>query len=280
MAKLSNAVNRTIYNAKYREYAKTGNVVQLISKNSHMSLQICSSQNDPNRLIILGNGQIGPEYPNAHFTVIKDKNGHFRFQNALNFFAMDEPRGVPCVLSEPTTKKPKPYEFIRARNEFRIHEVIGSEEYFSLESVYFAGKYVSITPDGSITVTNDKSDVSTHFCLHLIREDPVNVRPNRISQSRSNSSLNSNASTSGATATAPYVSASGSVPAAGAAAAAASYSSGQSSESEDSMRKRMESEQYAAQNDNPGTASNSGYTEPAPDTTPPAYGNLFPTLPK
>ena len=102
--------------------------------------------------IFKGNGQIGPEYQNAHLKVIKDKDGHYKFQSGLNFFAMDEPKGVPCVLSEPTSKKPKPYEFIRARNEFRLHEVIGSEEWFALESVYFPGKYVAITPDGRITI--------------------------------------------------------------------------------------------------------------------------------
>jgi hypothetical protein len=66
--------------------------------------------------------------------------------------ALDEPRGVPCILSEPTSKKPKPHEFIRARNEFRLHEVIGSEEWFALESVYFSGKYISISPDGKIAL--------------------------------------------------------------------------------------------------------------------------------
>jgi len=52
--KLTNALNNVIYNAKYREFLKPGNIIQLISKNSHMSLQICSSQNDSNRLIVLG----------------------------------------------------------------------------------------------------------------------------------------------------------------------------------------------------------------------------------
>ena len=72
----------------------------------------------------------------------------------MNFFALDEPGGVPCILSEPTHKKPKPHEFIRARNEFRLHEVIGSDEWFSLESVYFPGRYVSITPDGKKKTQN------------------------------------------------------------------------------------------------------------------------------
>ncbi len=98
LTKLSNTINRTFKSSKYREFLKAGNVVQLISKNSHMSLQICSSQNDVNRLILLANGQIGPEYRNAHFTIIKDaKNGHYKFQNGPNFVAFDE----PCIRMQP-----------------------------------------------------------------------------------------------------------------------------------------------------------------------------------
>ena len=173
MTKISNSLNRTFKQAKYRDFLKSGNVIQLISKTSHNSLQICASQNDPNRLILLGNGQIGEEFFNAHFTlirgikaihnnliiksnlenflfqIIQDKNDHLKFQNRLNFLACDEP-GIPCVLSEPTKPKPKPYEYIRARNEFRLHEIIGSEEWFALESVYFPGRYISITPEGRL----------------------------------------------------------------------------------------------------------------------------------
>lgn len=54
MAKLSNSINRTFYNSKYKEFLKPGNVVQLISRTSNLSIQICCSQNDPNRLIVIG----------------------------------------------------------------------------------------------------------------------------------------------------------------------------------------------------------------------------------
>ncbi len=53
-SKLTNALNNVIYNAKYKELLKSGNIIQLVSKNAHMSLQICASPNDNNRLIVLG----------------------------------------------------------------------------------------------------------------------------------------------------------------------------------------------------------------------------------
>lgn len=278
--KISNSINRAIWTSKYREDMKPGNIVQLISKNSHLAVQICASINDPNRLIVLGNGQIGPDHRNAHFNVIKVKsNSHFKFQNGPNFLSLDEPGGIPCILSEPTHPKPKPHEFIRARNEFRLHEIIGSDEWFALESVYFPGRYLSIMPDGAITITKNKDDVSCHFGVHLITEHPSNVKPG----SSTRQSLQPSASNSSM---------------AGAAAASAvgdrvSISSGQSSnsyqgynsmQSEESRRKQEESERYAREQRelNQQPASSSYSTPSAPPTAnnePPTYGNLFPTLP-
>ena len=89
MTKISNSLNRTFKQAKYRDFLKSGNVIQLISKTSHNSLQICASQNDPNRLILLGNGQIGEEFFNAHFTLIRgivdESLNNFFFKNFFHF---------------------------------------------------------------------------------------------------------------------------------------------------------------------------------------------------
>lgn len=174
LTKLSNSINRTFKKSKYRDFMKPGNVVQMISKSSHQSLQICASRNDPGRLILLGNGQIGMEALNAHFLIEVDpRNSHLKFKNRNNYIAYDN--DVPCILAEVVNPKSSK-EALRARNEFRIHEIIGSDEWFALESVYFPGKYLSILPDGSITSTRDKSLESAHFCLHVINVPQHNMR--------------------------------------------------------------------------------------------------------
>lgn len=277
LAKLSNSINSTFFNTKYKEFLKPGNIVQIISRSSHMSIQICSSQNDPNRLIVLGNGQIGPEQQNSHFTVVIDpKNGHLKFQNGLNFLALDEPGGVPCILSEPThTKpKPKPHEYIRARNEFRLHQIVGSDEWFALESVYFGGKYISITPDGSIGITKNKAEETSHFCLHVIYVHPTNVKQQPVIKQK------------GAThAPVPLLADSASIHSGSRASisSSASLENTRSSvvNSDESRKKQEESERYAQeQNENNQQMPSSSLQASSPaDPAPPTYGNLFPTLP-
>lgn len=178
ITKLSNSINRGILlKSKYREFMKGGNVIQLISKSSHMTLQICQSQNDSNRLILLGNGQIGPEFQASHFLIETDPSQkHFKFRNANNYICYDNE--IPCILRETNDK----YNAIRSRNEFRLHEILGSDEYFALESVYFPGRYLSILPDGSITSTKNKGDQNTHFCLNLIKNNTVQMRAPIVTQ--------------------------------------------------------------------------------------------------
>lgn len=178
MTKLTNSINRSIIRSKYREYMKHGNVVQLISKTSHQSLHICTSKNDVNRLILLGNGQIGIEYLNAHFVIEMDpKSSHIKFKNRNNYMAYDNE--VPCVLAEvPNPKSPK--EAIRTRNEFRLVELIGSEEWFALESVYYPGRYIAVLPDGSITSTRDRTDQQAQFCLHVIHVPQQNLHQGSV----------------------------------------------------------------------------------------------------
>lgn len=174
LANMSNSLNQIFSKSKYREFMKPGNVIQLVSRSSHRALQICSSLNDPNRLVLNGQGQIGAEFANAHFVIeTEPKNKHLKFKNRLSYVAFDN--DYPCILSEPTGKPKHKSEYIRARNEFRLHEVIGSDEYFSLESVYFPGKYLSVLPSGELTVSRNKADESTHFYIHVVNVNLANT---------------------------------------------------------------------------------------------------------
>jgi hypothetical protein len=245
LTKLSNSINKTFLKSKYRDYLKPGNTVQLISKVSHMSLQICASVNDSSRLVLNGAGQIGQEAFNSHFFIETDpKHGHLKFRNQLNYVAFDQ--DYPCVLAEPTTKPKHKSEYIRARNEFRMHEVIGSDEYFALESVYFPGKYLSILPDGSITVSKNKADESTHFCLNV------------LSVHSANGAIVIPSSSSSSIVTSP------------------SFSASANATSNSSNAKQEESNAAAAQ---ASTSNNNTPIENNNDQVPPAYSSLYPKLP-
>lgn len=169
VTRLTNSLNKVV-KSKYRDFMRAGNTVQIISRTSHMSLHICVSQNDTTRLILLGNGQIGPEALNSHFLIEKDKSSnHLKFRNGNNYIAFDNE--VPCILSDPPNPR-NPQEKIRARNEFRLVEIIGSDEYFCLESVYFPGRFLSVNQDGSITCTKNRSEEKAQFCLNIIHVMP------------------------------------------------------------------------------------------------------------
>lgn len=271
LAKITNSINKTLFSAKYREFIKAGNTIQLVSKFSHMCVQICCSANDSSRLILYGNGPLGIEHTNSHLTIeIDPKNNHVKFKNLLNYLAFDNE--VPCVLAETTKAKPSKHEYIRARNEFRIHEVIGSDEYFSLESCYFPGKYISILKDGGITVTRNKADETTHLSINVIhvlpqyQKNPADFKDNRPIASFGTAAPPP-ASEVAATASAQTNSDS-----------AASTSSGQQSSMDGgASAKQQESDEAAqlrARQDQEALASSHMVTE-----TPPSYGNLFPTLP-
>ena len=212
-----------------------------------MSLQICSSQNDPNRLILNDAGQIGPEAFNSQFMIETDpKENHLKFRNHLHYIAFDQ--DVPCVLAEPTTKPKHKSEYIRTRNEFRMHEVIGSDEYFALESVYFPGKYISILPDGSIAVSRNKADESTHFCLNVLTVNPNNN--GTVIVPASSSTLNISA------------------------AAAASNSNNNDSPMTSKKEEANESERRSAE-----AAASNNLTSELSDQVPPTYSSLYPKLP-
>lgn len=260
LTKLTNSLNKAFFKNKYREFLKPGNLVQICSKSSHCSLQICQSRNDAQRLILMGDGPIGNTYHHAHFLIEKDKNENLKFRNGNHYLAFDN--DIPTLLCEPTHPNPKKHEFIRARNEFRLHEIIGSDEHFALESVYSPGRYLAILPDGSITMTKDKSAEITHFFIHVIAVNgvpyaqPVTVTgdPNGTVVSRPESVYNPPAGVS----TPSSYNGTGAVPA----ASAPGFNNASS--------KQQESEYYERERFAPA---------PAPET-PPTYNNLFPQLPK
>ena len=260
LTKLTNSLNKAFFKNKYREFMKPGNLVQICSKTSHCSLQICQSRNDAQRLILMGDGPIGNTYHHAHFLIEKDKNENLKFRNGNFWLSFDN--DIPTILCEPTHPNPKKHEFIRARNEFRVHEIIGSDENFALESVYSPGRYLAILPDGSITMTKDKSADMAHFFLHVIAVNgvpytqPVTGNPNGTVVSRPESVYNP----AGASTSTNYSGA-------GTAAAASAPSFNNSSS------KQQESEYYERER------AAQPAPEPVPET-PPVYNSLFPQLPK
>lgn len=169
VTRLTNSINQSFYSkSKYRDYLKQGNVVQLLSKTSHRALHICPSPNDPSRMVLLGNGQIGSEYFGGHFTVeVEGSKKHLKFRNGNNYICFENQ--IPCVMRETNAS----HNVIKSRNEFRLHEILGSDEHFALESVFFPGRYLAILADGSITTTKNRADESTHFCLNVITVIPT-----------------------------------------------------------------------------------------------------------
>lgn len=246
--KLTNSINQSLFvKSKYRDFMKNGNTIQLLSKNSHCSLQIMRSTNNDG-LIVIATGQIGGQYPNAHWVLEKLPNGNLRFRNGQNFLAFDNE--IPCIMTQPPIQPKKTSEQIRARNEFRLHELLGSDENFALESVYYPGRYLSILPDGGVSVTKDRSLESAHFFVHVIHvfNEASNVAP-VLSEP---------------------------VPEAGTATATATPSTSNSASNVPPMApsnqdtKEAEMARYLEEK-NPAT--------PEAVPTPPTYTNLFPTLP-
>ena len=181
LTKLSNSLNKTIYSeSKYRQFVKHGNVIQLVSRNSLRSLQIVRSIHNPTQLIIVGDGQIGQSFTNAHFTIlINNRNQHIAFQNANNYIGLSHNR----VLGILTIDDPKLLSYKTKKNlisniEFRLHEIFGSEEFFCLESTYSPGNYLSVAADNTVSFVKNKTDKSAHFQLHLVNNaSPVQVLP-------------------------------------------------------------------------------------------------------
>jgi hypothetical protein len=169
LTKLSNSLNKAFTTkSKYRDFLVSGNVVQLVSRNSQKSLQILSVEDQPALLYLNGNGKIGAEAPNSHFKLmINPKNGHYTFSNLNNYLTIDTLSSVPCIKPEPPKKKKKPAK-IPVEFEFRLHEIFGSDEYFSLEFIGRPGNYLAVLPNGIVQTTTDKTDKNSHLSMNLI----------------------------------------------------------------------------------------------------------------
>lgn len=89
---------------------------------------------------------------------------------------------LPRILTH--SNDPQRNKFIKLhKHEFRIHEILGSAEYFALESVKYRGRFLACLPNGSITVSRDKSQEISHFYVHVlfVYGMPSNIRPSSTS---------------------------------------------------------------------------------------------------
>jgi hypothetical protein len=277
--KLTNSLNKTLFSSKYRDFMKAGNTLQIISKTSRMSLHICVSQNDPNRLILLGNGQIGMEALNSHFVIEQDpRNGHLKFKNGNNYICFDN--DVPCIFadvvgpqapsnSSGSRKAKPPKESLRARNEFRLVELIGSDENFCLESVYYPGKYLAVLQDGSITSTRNRADEKSHFCINVIHVLPT-LPAQRVPVQQPIVYV------------APVVPVSDGVapiyPSSSTRNSVMSNVNNDSSSSSQNGSSKADEAQFYSSNSNSNNNYNNSGAEQAV-SSPPAYSNLYPSLP-
>jgi hypothetical protein len=87
---LTSSINKLILKSNYRDFIKAGNIIQICSRSSHMSLNVCNSQTSSDELLLMGNGQIGEQYTNAHWSILVDKRGNLSFKNSNNYLAFDE----------------------------------------------------------------------------------------------------------------------------------------------------------------------------------------------
>jgi len=172
LAKLSNSINQSLFiKSNYRKHIRSGNVVQLISRNSNQSLQICQNLN-AGVLVLFGNGQIGNDHLNAHFHLyVNPKNRHISLRNFNNYITF-ESNSTLTVTSENelfNVKKKKKHANQFVKTELRLHELFGSDEHFALESVFCPGNYLCVSSDGHIATTKNKTSQEAHFKLYLIK---------------------------------------------------------------------------------------------------------------
>ena len=131
---------------------------------------------------------------------------------------------------------------------------------------------------GSIGITKNKSEESSHFCLHVINIHPSNVKPEPVKKQKG--TVHAPVALLADTASIH----SGSRASVSSIASSASFSANGNStiHSEESRKKQEESERYAREqqaSDNQQMPSSSVQASAPADPTPPTYGNLFPTLP-
>lgn len=158
---LNNSLNRVLFKSKCGHLFKEGNLVQICSKISNKALQICQSKESQKKLIFAANGSTlnAFNYPNTHFLIEKDSDGLVSFKNK-NLFYLNFCDNFP--------KSSSIYKQIRDDTKFIVHEVLGSNELFSLESVKYKGRFLASHPDGYVTTCRNNREQITHFYLNVI----------------------------------------------------------------------------------------------------------------
>jgi len=161
---LKNKLNKTLFNSKCGNLFKEGNVVQICSKSSNKAIQICSSKENPKKLIFVANGSIinSVDYtpnPSTHFFIEKDSDGLVSFKNKNLFYL----NFCDCYKRNNSV-----YKQILDDTKFVVHEVLGSDELFSLESVKYKGRFLASHPDGTTTTCRNNREEIAHFFLNII----------------------------------------------------------------------------------------------------------------
>ena len=194
MINFTNVLNRSVLGrtAKYRDIIKAADnsstPVQLVSRKSHLALQIAGDPHTDD-CVLNGVGQLGADFASAHFHIVRTNSSsnssstssstHLRFRHSSsdNYLGFDEQ--MPCILSlgegdeTATATKPKKRNkmqkrAIEARTELRLHQILGSDEHFALESVFYPGRFLAVLADGSVSMCKDKSNDVTHFFLYEV----------------------------------------------------------------------------------------------------------------
>jgi len=159
---LKNNLNRFLFNSKCGDLFKNGNVVQICSKSSNQAIQICSSKDNPKKLIFAANGPTmnDADCPNSYFVIEVDKDGLVSFRNKNQFYLN--------FYDNYFNKNSSIYKQVLDDTKFVIHEVLGSSELFSLESVKYKGRFLVSYPDGFVTTSRNNREDIAHFYLNLI----------------------------------------------------------------------------------------------------------------
>ncbi|CAF3356248.1 unnamed protein product [Rotaria sp. Silwood1] len=127
-----------------RDLLQNGAIVQLLSKSSGHLLQIVMSSYDI--LAFDGNGTMNSF--NTYFNVEKTEKGRLRFHNNYNYFAFQGKQA--CIKSFPSGAKSDP------SLEFRVHDILGTNELVAFESCTCKNHFISISTDGHLKTTNTK----------------------------------------------------------------------------------------------------------------------------
>ncbi|CAF0922763.1 unnamed protein product [Rotaria sordida] len=127
-----------------RDLLQNGAIVQLVSKSSGHLLQVVMSTN--NNLVFDGNGTFNSF--NTYFNVEKNEKGRLRFHNNYNYLAFEGKQ--PCVKSFPSGAKND------SSVEFRVHDILGTNELLAFESCTCKNHFISISTDGHLKTMNTK----------------------------------------------------------------------------------------------------------------------------